>query len=443
MIGSKGIIIEIGASEVRGVLYTSFLGNPRIEKTESVSIENNQKTFAVDRLLSLFPSDAAITLQLPGHLFIVRTVVLPFTDKRKIRKILPFEMEGLLPIPVDELLLDSVHSSSTEKGSRVMALAIPKKTVADYTSLFPENRKPVRIIPDFLSLTSLGKKIKETHKRYGILNFDKTTTSIIIISDGRPVLMRATSPSGDKELVREWVTSTIKYDGQTVEKVYVTGRPPIALEGMAEFTPLPPIVTGISQENQAEWSAIAGGALTAAEFPWFNILGLSSESERTEKLFRSISIGIAILVALGTGDLYLRYRVASQSLSALKAETKKVFLSLMPDVRKVVKEDAQLKDAMIKGKELREALVGKPSPSYLAAMKGIERIAGEHPELKVKEVVLEGHSVVISGDGSGITADGVKKIFSGIEGVKEALVEEMAQGINLNSYRFRVKVELR
>ncbi len=443
MIGSKGIIIEIGADEIRGVLFTSFLGNPRIEKTESVSIGNNQKSSAVDRLLSLFPSDATVTLQLPGHLFIVRTVAMPFTDKRKIRKILPFEMEGLLPVPVDELLLDSVHSSATDKGSCVVALAIPKKTVADYTSLFPENRKPVRIIPDFLSLVSLGKKIEGNRKRYGILNFGEAATSVVIISDGRPVLMRATASGGDKELVREWVTSTIKHDGQTVERLYVTGRSPIPLEGMAEFTTLPTIMTGISPENKEEWSAIAGGALTSAEFPWFNILGLSSESERTEKLFRSISVGIAILVALGTGDLYLRYSAASQSLSVLKAETKKVFLSLMPDVRKVIKEDAQLKDAMTKGKELREALIGKPSPSYLAALKGIEKLSGEHSELKVKEMVVEGYSVVVSGDGSGITADGVKKIFSGIEGVKEALVEEMAQGINPNSYRFRVKVELR
>lgn len=443
MIGTKGIILEIGAGEVRGVLFTSFLGNPKIERTESISIENNQKSSAVERLISLLPSDAAITLQLPGHLFMVRAVSLPFTDRRKIRKTLPFEIEGLLPFPVDELLIDSVQSVATEKGSRVMALAIPEKTVADYLNLFPEDRKPVRIIPDFLSLISLGKKIKEEHKTYGLLSFSNTATSIVIISDGRPVMMRSTAPGGDTIFIKEWLTSTIKNHGQTVEKLYVTGQSVAQLEGMAEIKPLPPLLSGIDAGKHAAWAAIAGGALTSAEFPWFNILGLTAESERAEKIFKTVYIGTAILLALGTGDLYLRYRTSSRNLDALKAESKKVFISAMPDIKKIVKEDAQLKDAINKGKELREALIGKPSPSYLSVLNGIGKVAGRHPELKLKEIALEGHMLVISGDGSGITAEGVKKIFSGIDGTKEALVEEMTQGVTPNSYRFRVRMELK
>jgi hypothetical protein len=444
LFGSKGIVVEIKAHEVRGILYSSLLGRANVERLESFPVQGGKTPSAVEKLISAFPSDAAITLQLPGHLFMARNVTLPFSDRKKARKVLPFEMEGILPIPAEELLFDSLSSIPTEKGNSAMALAIPKKTISDYMALFPEGRRPVRVIPDLVSLLSLGMNIRE-NGTYGILNMEEDAASNVVISDGRPVMMRSAIITGPS--IVEWVASTVKpiqNVGNKIERLYVTGVGAIhelPLQGV-QILSLPRIIKCVNDKEWPQWATIAGGAVSASEFPWFNILGPGSERERLEKALMASSIGIAVLLALGTADLYLRYKTASQGLSRLKAESRRVFLSVIPDVKRVVKEDAQLKDAMNKNREMREALIGKPFPSYLDALKGVDRISMEHREINVREAVFEGNKLTISGDGTGISADGIKKIFSDIEGAREAALKEFIQGINPNNYKFRVELNL-
>ncbi len=447
--GSKGFIIEVGIYEVKGALFSSFLGRTRIERMESVPIKDGETAAAVEKILAAFPSDPAITLILPGHLFMVRTVPLPFTDRKRIRKALPYEMDGLLPFPVEELLIDSLSSTPSETGSRVMAIAVPAKLLQHYLSLFPEGRKPSIAIPDFVSLLSLGISKKGEDGVYGIVEMEEGKTSMVLIQNGRPVLARSIASTDGFPSVHETIRTTIKgiVDvGQKVSRLYIAGSgatndfPPI--DGVGQIVPLPPIIKDISLKEKPSFVTVAGGARAAIEFPWFNMLGLSSEAERVEKALKSLSIGAAILLIMGTGDLYLHSRTESQRHSSLKAESRKVFLSVMPDVKKVVKEDAQMKDALNKERGTLEVLTGKPAPSYLASIKGIEKIVLDHHEVRVREASFESFGVTIQGDGSSIDAEGLKKIFSGIEGASEARVEELTQGVEPNSYRFRIRIDL-
>lgn len=441
--GSKGIIVEIGTQEVRGMLFFSSLGSIKAERVEAFHIEEGKTSHAVERLMFAFPSDTPVTLVLPGNLFIVRKASLPFTDRKKIRKALPYQLDGLLPFPVDELFIDSVLSVPSGKGSEVMAMAIPKKTVADYLSLFPTGRKPSKVVPDFISLLSLGKAVRGEG---GIIEIRESNVSMVFLSGGRPVLMRSILQGGD---ISEEIASTIKHiqaEGQQGGTIYLSGpgaQDTASLAGQASETiPLPEAVKGISQDHWPSWATHVGGALAASEYPGFNILGLDSEGERLEKLLKASAVGAAVLLCLGTADVYMHYKAAYKRYSSLKAESSKIFMSVMPQVKKVVKEEAQIKDALNKEKDARESLIGKASPSYIAVLKGVEDIAGKHSEIKIKEAVFEGDKLTISGNGNSIEADGIKKLFSGIEGAKGAQVEEMAQGVDPNSYRFRVRVEL-
>jgi len=448
--GSKGVIIEVGIYEVKGALFASILGRTRIERMESVSIKDGETAAAIEELIADFPSDATITLILPSHLFMTRTVPLPFTDRKRIRKALPYEMDGLLPFPIEELLIDSLSSTPSETGSRVMAVAIPAKLLQHYLSLFPEGRKPSIAIPDFVSLLSLGINIKGEDGIYGIVEMEEGKTSMVLIQNGRPVLARSVSLTDGFPSVHETIRTTIKGfldAGQKITRLYIAGSkattdfPP--MEGVGQIVPLPLVIKDISLKEKPSFVTVSGGARAAIEFPWFNMLGLSSEAEKFEKGLKSLSIGVAILLAMGTGDLYLHSRTGSQRHSSLKAESRKVFLSVLPDVKKVVKEDAQMKDALNKERGTLEALTGKPAPSYLATINGIEKIVSDHPEIRVREASFESFAVTIQGDGSSIDAEGLKKIFSGIEGAREARVEEVVQGVEPNSYRFRIRVELK
>ena len=442
VIGSKGIVVEIGSGEVRGVLFSSFLGRTRVEETASSA--------SIDGLLSAFPSDAPITLLLPGHLFMARRVALPFRSARIIRKTLPFAMEGLVPFPIEEILADSVPSGPTDTGNSVMALAVPKETIADVLKLFPEDRIPERVIPDFISLLSFGVSLKQEQGIYGVLDIERDSTSIVFISGGRPVVMRSIKTDGHGASIAEQVEATmqpLKDEGTAVATLYVTGGEaqhavPL-LERIARVVALPATVHGVTAEEWPAWSALAGGAVSASEFPQFNILGGQSEHGRWAGAVRTLSIGAGILLLLGTADLYVRYATASRALSTLKGESRGVFVAVMPQVKRIVQEDAQIKVALSRERETREALIGKSSPSYLAVTKGLERMVSEHPEVKVREATVADDRLTIVGDGTGLGAEGLKKLLTGIDGARDAQVEEIAQGVGPNTYRFRMTVRVK
>jgi type II secretory pathway component PulL len=442
VIGSQGIVVEIKSGEARGLLFSSFLGRTRVEETASSA--------SIDGLLSAFPLNAPITLLLPGHLFMTRRVALPFRSAGIIRKTLPFAMEGLVPFPIEEILVDSVPSAPTGTGNSVMALAVPREAIADLLKLFPEGRVPQRVIPDFLSLLSFGVSLKQEQGIYGVLDIERDSTSMVFISGGRPVAMRSIKTDGHGASNAEQVEATmqpLKEEGTAVATLYVTGgaaQPAVPhLERIARVVALPATVRGVTAEEWPAWSALAGGAVSASEFPQFNILGGQSEHGRWAGAARRLSIGAGILLLLGTADLYVRYATASRALSTFKGESRGVFVAVMPHVTRVVKEDAQLKVALSRERETREALIGKTSPSYLAVVKGLDRMVRDHPKVKVREATVTGDRLTIVGDGTGLEAEGLKKLLTGIDGARDAQVEEIAQGVGPNNYRFRMTVRVK
>lgn len=443
MIRSQEIVVAIGSHGVHGLLWSTSFRRAKVERTRFAS--------STDELLSELPSDAPVTVVLPGHLFMVRTVTLPFADPRIIRKTLPPELEGTLPLPVDELLVDHVLANPLgDTGSLVFAIALPRKTAADCLTLFPEDRRPVRIIPDFVGLLSIARRLRHEPGACRILHVDDDVASLVVMAEGRPLVMRSTTHDGDWSSIGPWVEATLKpleRQDTEVDTLYVTGAAaghaaPL-LERTARIAPLPAIVNGISGDEWPAWAAVAGGALSTSEFPDFNAFGIAPDDGRFVRALRILTVGMGIVLVLGSVDAYVRYTTASRTVAALKAESRRVFSSVMPHVRNVVKEDVQLKVALATERQTRETLLGTSSPSYLAITRGLARLGIEHPGLKLREVAIEAGTLTVTGEERGVETDGLKALFSGIEGAREAQVEELLQGVEPNTYRFRVKVRVR
>lgn len=442
MLSRKGLIVAIEDHEVRGLLFSSVFGRTKVEMKRSAS--------SMDDLLSAFPSDVPITLLLPGHVFMARTVTLPFTDPKIVGKTLPLELEGTLPLPVEELLIASLGATRTETGSTVFAVALPRKILADCMALFPEGRAPTRVIPDFVSLLSFARHLHDDGGTHGVLHVDGESMSLVIAAAGAPVMMRSTQTAGDWTSIAEWIDATIKslaIGGYAVETLYVTGtaarQAAPLLESLSRVVPLPLAVNRIGASEWPAWAMLAGAALSASEYSEFNMLGSTAAADRLARTMRIVVVGTAAVLILGTADLYVRHSTASRTLATLKSESRRVFSAVMPQVRNVVKEDAQLRVALTTERHAREALLGAPSPSYVTVTRGLERLLVTHPDVKIREAAMEGSVVAITGDGRGVGSDALKRIFAGLEGAQDAHVAEMTQGVDPNTDRFRVKVQIR
>lgn len=86
-----------------------------------------------DTLQTLSGAGGVSRVGLPPEEFMIRSLLLPFRDPRRIRMVLPMELEPLVPDPVDDLAISYI-TEPVENGTQVLAAAIPKERLHRYES---------------------------------------------------------------------------------------------------------------------------------------------------------------------------------------------------------------------------------------------------------------------------------------------------------------------
>ncbi|MDZ7599448.1 MAG: hypothetical protein U5J82_14450 [Desulfobacterales bacterium] len=145
---SKTILgLDIRLDGVSAVLLKSGLKAPRvIGFADAVLPPADDPSQALGRALAEIGAKIDIAgcdciAGLPDQLVSYRNITLPFTDERKIRQVLPFELEASLPFPVDQAVLDfyPVHSTNPARLPGVLHGQLGEKLAAlAAASLAPE-----------------------------------------------------------------------------------------------------------------------------------------------------------------------------------------------------------------------------------------------------------------------------------------------------------------
>jgi type II secretory pathway component PulL len=87
-----------------------------------------------------------IYLSLPVSMLNFRVLELPFSDRERIRGVLPFELDGMILGGRDKVVYDNIIISSSDGKSRVLAVYIEKNIIRDILAkLKSNNRDPVFI----------------------------------------------------------------------------------------------------------------------------------------------------------------------------------------------------------------------------------------------------------------------------------------------------------
>ena len=70
-----------------------------------------------------------ILVSLPMQLLIVRQLLAPFKDRESISRIIKFEIESLIPCPVDNLIVDFYQIENVPEGSNIIVSCVQKSLV--------------------------------------------------------------------------------------------------------------------------------------------------------------------------------------------------------------------------------------------------------------------------------------------------------------------------
>jgi len=119
----------------------------------------------VTHVLRVLFSDASpradrVITNLPGRAISSRLIHLPFSDRKKIAQTLPFEIEGLIPVPLESILLDYQIIDTGPQGTRILAFFAEKQALQAHLSLLQEaGVDPNAVLPVPVALANLRKEL--------------------------------------------------------------------------------------------------------------------------------------------------------------------------------------------------------------------------------------------------------------------------------------------
>jgi len=144
-----------------------------------------------------------IVTALPCQDVFVRTLSFPFRDASKLAQVVPFEMENLIPMPLEDVTVGSLLLPAREsqdgtaktKGSDVLVTAAPKAKIAEHLRFMASaDLNPSAITIDGMALFSVSQFLKEEGAQVpgdmAIIDVGASKTTLCLVHEGRPVLLR-------------------------------------------------------------------------------------------------------------------------------------------------------------------------------------------------------------------------------------------------------------
>ncbi len=196
----KVLGIDIRKESVSAVLVKTSLRESRIDTYAHVPIsdsteDKNPFKTALDTLRSEIDMDGCdCVASISADHFSYRFLQIPFKDSKKIKMVLPFELEPTVPYPVDDLIIDFVdlgsagHSDHTD----VIAVAVPKSELTPYLGTLGA----IKMDPEMVTLSGLPTALclankTDAGKDQLFLKVDKTLSTLFIVSNGGIKLIRS------------------------------------------------------------------------------------------------------------------------------------------------------------------------------------------------------------------------------------------------------------
>lgn len=211
--------LDIGQAVIKAVrLRRSFIGQESIayyEETRPAPLDAQSGGIPLADTLRRFIQThrlegAEIVTALPCRDLFIRTLALPFRDPKKLVQVVPFEVENLIPLPLEEVAVDyqllgpsAPGGNGDDKGADVLVAAVPRTTLAQHVELLTEAGIEARLIDvDALALHSLmqylGRKGMPFPPDLAMIDIGASKTTVCLTRGGHPALIRTIGWGGQQ-----------------------------------------------------------------------------------------------------------------------------------------------------------------------------------------------------------------------------------------------------
>lgn len=163
--------MDIGKTQISAtVIYMSGTKATVEQCLQEAIITNNELHYTqrvqetLKKLVQQLPKCDEVRSALPSSAIVFKKLKLPFTNYDKIKMVIGYEVEPLLPFSVDQAVIDFVitHTNQQEHSAEILVAAAQNKKIIDHLALFENTGiEPQTISVDLLALYGLYVQIEE------------------------------------------------------------------------------------------------------------------------------------------------------------------------------------------------------------------------------------------------------------------------------------------
>jgi general secretion pathway protein L len=481
---SKKVLgIDIRKESVSAVLVKTSLRENRIDAhahiplPETAEDENIFRTALNDLCREIDPSGCDCVVSISADHFSYRILQVPFKDARKIRMVLPFELEPTVPYPIEDLVIDFIELQSAGQSdhSEIIAVAVPKTELSPYIESLAE----FKIDPEMVTVGGLPSAMclasrADPGEDRLVLEIGNISSSLFIVSEGRLQLIRSfptpVAAENRAEMLGAFVQRTLAaYDElcQTEFQppdILVTGS---GLNGAGLDSEVSKVLDipvnrlnfadhlniQIDSENTKPWNpALMDNALALALMTIEGIKGLNFHKGQfaAKKLFVKhkknwIKTGIlaTAVVALIFSSAIMENYTLNRKLDLIDQQITDVFKATFPQVKRIVDPHREMQVNLQEAK--KSAVTQSTAGPHIRSIDILNSISQSIPDsvkVDVTRMVISPETVIISGTTDDFESpNDIKGKLEQVEFFKKVTISSTNLDRSGNQVRFVLKVE--
>ena len=358
------LAIDYGTTHIKGILFHQVLGSVTILRHESLQIvslpekQTDEYEYNIVRFIqSFFPEESNFLINIAMDNLFIRDLIVPLNSEKAIKEILPFEVENVVPFPIETMVVQGCIWWIGKEVSNVVAFSVHHDEVEKTFKPFMKNDIQLNCIStDAYSLSSAIRYHQTrsiTEKVVGQLDIGGKLCIFNVNSGG--LLSHSRFFSGGGYLITEKIAQLLKVDFNKAEEIklafnfsFEIVEEEFKLEFLRQNHLTPEQYDGIIQIIQDSFDQIAGEiiksiyALTPINRPSIIYLsgGGSSFKDATKYLSSRIGTTVTGYTFLELEDPSFTTALGTGYHNRLKKSEKVDFLT--PEFSKLMKNTIRL-----------------------------------------------------------------------------------------------------
>src|SRR5579872_7214957 len=195
--------IDIGRTQINAAQIRVSGFTVTIERCWQEPLETNKKPYdervvaCLKTLLEKINPHSNIHTAISSSQVVFKTLKLPFTNHQKLKMVIPFEVEPLLPFSLQDAIIDFIITKQNvaEGTSEILVAAVQKQHIAHHLSLFQAaGIEPTVITVDMFALYGLYTQIPSYENQQGttvIIDLGAQSTRIAAIHSQQLSMVRS------------------------------------------------------------------------------------------------------------------------------------------------------------------------------------------------------------------------------------------------------------